>query len=81
MTEPSGSGNPKFLQPIVISFLVIEVIDFPFAVACQFLCFFRVEGKWVAFQSLVSILNKERAFYCILGVAKADAKSACWQAV
>ena len=81
MPKPGVSWNPKFLQPVVISFLVVEVIDFAFSVSGEFLALFYIEGKRVLLHSLFSILNEERAFYRLFGVAQADAKSACWQAV
>ena len=62
--------NPKVLKPLVVLHSVLEISDFAFSVGGQFHRLLRIKGKRVFLHALVSVLDEERTFYCILGVAE-----------
>ena len=64
------------MKPLVMFQFVLQVSDFAFSVGDQFLGLFGIKGKRVFLYALVSALDEERAFYCGLGIAQADAQSA-----
>ena len=79
--ETKRFREPQGLKPLVVLHSVLEISDFAFSVGGQFLCLLRIKGKRVFLHALVSVLDEERTIYCILGVAKAYARGACWQTI